>query len=68
MINEDEVRRIIQIINRRTKNNLVLDLGEPRCWEKTAIVEGLAQRMVKEEVEEKSPGTKPGEFERMNLG
>jgi ATP-dependent Clp protease ATP-binding subunit ClpC len=41
---EDEVDRIIQILSRRTKNNPIL-LGEPGVG-KTAIVEGLAQRMV----------------------
>ncbi len=41
---DDEVRRVIQIISRRTKNNPVL-LGDPGVG-KTAIVEGLAQRIV----------------------
>ena len=50
---EDEVRRIIQIISRRTKNNPVL-VGEPGVG-KTAIVEGLAQRMVAEKFQKKSP-------------
>ncbi|MGH8687910.1 MAG: Clp protease N-terminal domain-containing protein, partial [Burkholderiales bacterium] len=41
---DDEIRRCIQILHRRTKNNRVL-IGEP-CVGKTAIVEGLAQRIV----------------------
>ncbi len=41
---DDEVRRIIQVLSRRTKNNPVL-IGEPGVG-KTAIVEGLAQRIV----------------------
>ena len=42
---EDEIRRVIQVLSRRTKNNPVL-IGEPGVG-KTAIVEGLAQRMVR---------------------
>ena len=60
---DEEVRRLVQVLSRRTKNNPVL-IGEPGVG-KTAIVEGLAQRIVRQDVPE---GLKQKRIVALDLG
>ena len=64
----DEIRKIVEILARKTKNNVIL-IGEPGVG-KTAILEGLAERIVKNDVPDSLKNKEIFElarFVRMNL-
>ena len=63
---DDEIRRTIQVLQRRTKNNPVI-IGEPGVG-KTAIVEGLAQRIINNEVPEGLRGRRVLSLDMGSLG
>jgi ATP-dependent Clp protease ATP-binding subunit ClpB len=60
---DEEIRRVIQVLSRRTKNNPVL-IGEPGVG-KTAVVEGLAQRIIRQDVPE---GLKKKKIVALDMG
>ena len=60
---DEEIRRVIQVLSRRTKNNPVL-IGEPGVG-KTAVVEGLAQRIIRQDVPE---GLKSKKIVALDMG
>src|SRR3712207_8748507 len=64
LFRSEEIARSVRILSRRTKNNPVL-IGEPGVG-KTAIVEGLAQRIVSEDIPETLKGKRDRKSTRLN--